>query len=131
MEVNFRLIGRRIHEIRQDSELSQMDLQDVCVYRFLVVVNGVAFLETVDEITWEQSFRDGPVSFAMFYLVSITMVCVREIVKTYVYPVIRAVAVELDDRQRHPVLPGHDLQRSYVVVVYFVLLGLCLAEGCR
>lgn len=28
MEVNFLLIGRRIHEIRQDSELSQMDLAE-------------------------------------------------------------------------------------------------------
>ena len=28
MEVNFRLIGRRIHEVRQDSELSQMDLAE-------------------------------------------------------------------------------------------------------
>ena len=71
-----------------------MGVQYIRVYRFFAVLNGVAFLEAIYEITRKQPVRNSPVRFAMLYFICISTVCVRKIVKTYVYPVVRAMAVE-------------------------------------
>ena len=99
-----------------------MSVKNVCVYRFLVVFNGVAFLESFNEIAREKLVGYGPVSFAVLNSLHVTVIRVRKVVEAYVYTLVRTMAAELDYRQREPLLACDYLQAGNATVVDVISL---------